>query len=89
MVIKMFFHEALFIPWHQERPVWTRFRRALSVSHRFGDFLIETINDYLLLRIKMESEKFKKSMSWLGFAEKFRILFMAETSKVNHHTTKK
>lgn len=37
----------------------------------------------------MESEKFKKSMSWLGFAEKFRILFMAETSKVNHHTTKK
>lgn len=37
----------------------------------------------------MESEKFKKSISWLEFAEKFRIMFKTEISKVNQHTMKK
>lgn len=36
----------------------------------------------------MESEKFKKSISRLEFAEKFRITFMTEISKVNQQATK-
>lgn len=64
------------------------FLTSNSVSHTFGDFLIQTINNYLILRIKMESEKFKKSISRLEFAEKFRITFMTEISKVNQQATK-
>lgn len=37
----------------------------------------------------MESEKFKKSISWLESAEKFRTTFMAEIYKVNQHNMKK
>lgn len=37
----------------------------------------------------MESEKFKKSISWLKFAEKFRIMFMTKFYKVNQPNMKK
>lgn len=36
----------------------------------------------------MESGKFKKSISWLEFAEKFRVTFMTEISKVNQRAMK-